>query len=125
MTEPRVFPLGDVLSVTTGRLVSRDGMDGVYRILQYLTGAPIFTHQIPDAIDHCHLPLLRQHPQLLDVAPTTNAQLADIKTWLAEQERIFGETLPVAPVEGWGHRDPIADAVEKFGPGRTVAVVLP
>lgn len=125
MTEPRDFPLSDVLTVTTGRLLSRDGVDGVYRILQFLTGAPIFTHQIPDAIDHCHLPLLRQHPQLLDVVPTTNAQLAEIKTWLTEQEHIFGETLPVAPVEGWGHRDPIAEMVEAFGADRVAPVVLP
>lgn len=120
----REFPLSDILSVTTGRLLSHDGMDGVYRILQYLTGTPIYTHQIPRAVDHCHLPLLRQHPQLLDVVPVTNAQIDAIDTWLTEQERVYGETLPVTPVEGWEHRNPIEEAVEMFGADRVIPVVI-
>lgn len=124
MTEPRDFPLSDILSVTTGRLLSRDGMDGVYRILQYLTGAPIFTHQIPDAIDLCHLPLLRQHPQLLNVVPQANAQIDAIEEWLTGQEQIFGETLEVSPIDGWVHRDPIAGMAETFGPDRVIPVVM-
>lgn len=120
----RDFPLGDILSVTTGRLLSRDGMDGVYRILQYLTGAPIMTHQIPRATDHCYLRVLEQHPQLLDVVPQTNAQIEAISEWLTEQERIYGATLPVAPIDGWVCGDPIAELAGTFGPDRVIPVVI-
>jgi hypothetical protein len=122
-TQARAFPLGDILSVTTGRLLSRDGIDGVYQILNYLTGAPVFTHQIPRAVDHCQLPLLRQHPELLDVVPQTNAEIEQIEAWLTEQEQRFGETLEVSPIDGWVHRDPIAEAVEMFGADRVIPVV--
>ena len=122
--EARDLPLADVLSVTTGRLLSRDGMAGVYRALQYLTGDPIMTHQIPRALDACCPKVLEQHPQLLDVAPGADAEGAEIGAWLTAQERRFGLTLPLAPIDGWEHRDPVAELVEMMGPERVIPVVI-
>lgn len=122
--QTRDFPLGDILSVTTGRLLSRDGMDGIYRILAYLTGDEIYTHQIPAAIDATHLGVLSQHPQLVGVTPVTNADLDDVGTWLTVQEQRFGASLPLSPVEGWGVHDPIRELVDRFGPGSVIPVVL-
>lgn len=125
MAEPRDFPLSDILTVTTGRLLSRDGIEGVYRILRYLTGDQIMTHQIPDVIDACHLPVLAQHPQLLDVVPVANADLDRIDAWLTVQESRFGSTLPLLPVEGWERRDPVGELVDKVGPVRSSAMAMP
>ena len=47
------FHIGDVISVTTGVLVSNEGIDGVQKIVSYLCGREIFTHEIPRACDLC------------------------------------------------------------------------
>lgn len=65
----RKFHISDILSVTTGRLVSLRHMDGVYDILNYLTGDDLFTHQLPRANRQC-LPWLRE--QFPDLMPDAN-----------------------------------------------------
>jgi len=57
MIEKKEFHIGDVLSITHGRLVSPRHMDGIYDILNFMTG-----DQIPRATEECREPLLRQHP---------------------------------------------------------------
>ena len=41
------FYLGDVLSVAIDRLVSLRHMDGVYDILNFMTGDDLLTHELP------------------------------------------------------------------------------
>lgn len=44
----KTFHLGDILTITTGRLVSPRHMEGVYDILNWMTGEDLLvTHQIP------------------------------------------------------------------------------
>lgn len=42
----RNFHLGDILSVTTGCLLSPRRMEGVYDILNFMTADNLFTHQL-------------------------------------------------------------------------------
>jgi hypothetical protein len=58
------YHLGDILSITTGRLVSPRHMDGVYDILNFMTGDDLYTHQLPRAADECRPYLAKQFPQL-------------------------------------------------------------
>lgn len=58
------FPLGDILSVTNGILLSPRGVEGLYDILEWMTGDEVSTHQIPRVIGECREPLLDQHPDL-------------------------------------------------------------
>lgn len=58
------FSLGDVLSITTGRLLSERRIDGVYDILNWMTGDDLFTHQLPRAGKACQPWLVEQYPQL-------------------------------------------------------------
>ena len=67
LTGTRAFSLGDVLSVTTGYLVSLRHVDGLYDILNYMTGDDLYTPQLPRALDECAGPLLTQHPDLAAV----------------------------------------------------------
>jgi hypothetical protein len=53
------FHFSDILSVTTGRLVSTRHMDGIYDILNFLTEDNLYTHQLPRAMKECE-PWLRQ-----------------------------------------------------------------
>jgi len=41
------FHISDILSITDGRLVSTRHMDGIYEILNFMTGDNLFTHQLP------------------------------------------------------------------------------
>ncbi|MGW0312033.1 DUF7736 domain-containing protein [Streptomyces flavidovirens] len=115
MKEPRSFPLADVLSVTTDCLLSRRHMDGLYSILGYMTGQDLFTHQLIAAADACKPALLAQHPDLAEVRPPADIDAPDLMAWLAEAERVHGESVMVAPLDSWRHRDPIEDACDQVG----------
>jgi hypothetical protein len=125
MTDTRPFPLADVLSVTTGKLLSRSHMDGIYEILSYMTGQSLFTHQLGDACDKAKPALLGQHPQLVDVEPPEGLDQADLMAWLIETERTHGEELQVTPLSDWEHRDPIEDLCDKVGAEKVYVVPVP
>lgn len=59
MNNPREFHLGDVLSITTGRLVSPSVMDGMYAICEHLAGEAVWTHQLPRVADEAKPALSR------------------------------------------------------------------
>lgn len=106
----RDFHLGDILSVTTGILVAPRHMDGLYELLNYMTGDNLFTHQLMRASDECKTHLLAQHPQLAEVQPGEMAAEA-VTPWLTEQVARFGEYLAVTPLAPQDHTriDPIAE----------------
>jgi hypothetical protein len=104
MTANRDFHLGDILTITTGRLVSPRHMDGVYDILNFMTGDNLFTHQLPRAADECQGLLLAQHPDLKAVeVPEEFSGKEHVEAWLAEQVALFGETRPVTPLHEDDH----------------------
>ena len=120
------FHLGDVLSITTGRLVSPRGIDGVYDILNHMTGDNLFTHQLPRASDECKPFLAKQFPQLAEInASGVNPQ--NHKTWLAEQVAKYGEEFEVEPIPADAHevKNPMVEAAEMMGgPEKVIAVVV-
>jgi hypothetical protein len=119
------FALGDVLSITTGRLVSRDHIDGVYRILNHMTGDDLYTHQLPRACDECAPVLLAQHPQLAAIEPPDEfTDATHVERWLAEQEVIYGEWLPVEPVAEGVHAriHPLEEACDMVGADKVFVV---
>lgn len=78
------FHISDVLSVTTGRLVSYRHIDGVYDILNFLTGDQLFTHQLPRAGRECEPWLRTQFPQLFPQDPTIAAALDRLDDLMAD-----------------------------------------
>lgn len=120
-----LHPLADILSITTGRLLSRQHMGGVYTILGHLTGENLMTHQLPRAADHCGPVLLEQHPQLVGVEPPQGIDAPDLMAWLLNAENQYGEMLPVQPIADWQRQDPIEELCDMVGPGRVFVVSLP
>jgi hypothetical protein len=120
------FHLGEILSVTTGRLVAPSGMAGVHALLDYMTGDTLFTHQLPRAVDHCAPALLEQHPDLVGVDLPDGVEGADpVAAWLAQQVATFGTERAVAPALGWLRKNPLTELVE-MAPGKPIiAVELP
>lgn len=120
----RQFHLGDVLSISDGRLVSPRHMDGIYEILNFMTGDNLFTHQLPRAMRECQPVLLAQHPQLAELVDAdAKLDAESVPVWLAKQVAKFGETLPVEPLAEWQHKDPLAELAE-VAPGKAVTVVV-
>lgn len=106
----REFHLGDVLSVTTGILVSPRKLDGLWELLDHMTGESLFTHQLPRAFDECAPELLCQHPDLAAVA-VPELEPEQVLGWLAEQVAVFGEYRSVRPLATDDHTriDPISE----------------
>jgi hypothetical protein len=132
MSETRDFELGDVLSVTSGRLVARRHIGALYDLLGFMTGDTLFTHQLPGASDACAPELLRQHPWLagIEVPDWSHLDRSDIEVvkaaifgWVDEMELIHGGVHKVqagAPL--WRSMDPVAELDQMAG-NRPVMVV--
>jgi hypothetical protein len=85
------FHLGDILSVTTGRLVSQRLFDGPWDLCSWMTGENLFNHQLIRAVPPCGQELLRQHPQLVGAElPDEFDGEAHVRAWLDEQVTRFG-----------------------------------
>jgi hypothetical protein len=140
------FHLGDILSVTTGRLLAvRNGktdIGGLYDILGFMTSETLFTHQLPRASDQCRPWLLAHHPQLdspemrhaiaeLGVLANTKAGKADpdklVMGWLGRMTEKYGETLVVQALPGKDEPspDPIDELAEMIGRDNVRMVVAP
>lgn len=127
------FHISDVLSVTTGRLVSTRHIDGIYDILGFLTGnTGLFTHQLPRAMDEVEPCLRSQYPQLFPDDPKMVVLLskldADVKggdqkticnSWVKAVQVTYGlpEMLNLNPMREGEHEfiNPIQELVDKIG----------
>lgn len=119
----RKFHLGDILSITTGKLVSPKGMDGIYGILNYMSGDDLFTHQLPRVSDECKPKILEQHPQLSEV-DASPVNLENYQQWLAEQVAKYGEYLEIQPLSRGSHeyKNPIEELEDKVGKEKIIVV---
>jgi len=117
------FHLGDVLSVTTGRLLSPRHMAGVYEILNHMTGDSLFTHQLPRASRECEPFLRQQFPALADET-AADVTRENHREWLAAAVVKHGEWFDVEPLPEHAHEfiDPISELAERVHPDRIFVV---
>lgn len=120
------FHLGDVLSITTGKLVSPRHIDGVYDILNWMTGDNLFTHQLPRASRECRSYLKTQFPILADEDGAGCPRSEHWKDWLDGCVKRYGEWFDVEPLPAHAHEfiDPISEAAEKIHPDRIIPITL-
>jgi hypothetical protein len=125
------FHLGDILSISTGRLVSPSHMDGIYNILNYMTQDNLFTHVLPRASDAMRPYLMEALPWLADITVADDFEFnthdtvqESVEAWLAEQVERYGAWHEV-PSPGWPKSDPIAELVDMVGADKVIAVVVP
>jgi hypothetical protein len=121
--QEKLFHLGDILSITTEKLVSPRLINGVYDILNFMTGDNLFTHQLLRACRECQPYLLEKHPQLKDVDANT-VDNGNWRKWLEEQVAVYGECLPVSPIPKSVRRriDALEELESMVGQDRIVAV---
>lgn len=111
-TLTKEFHIGDIISVITDRLVSPNHIDGVYEILNWMTGDNLYTHQLPRAGRECAPALRAQFPELARVeVPQDVRSHATLGAWLNTLERQFGATRAVKPLAPGEHTviDPITE----------------
>lgn len=144
------FHISDILSVTTGRLVSSRHMDGIYEILNFLTGDNLFTHQLPRAMRECEPWLKTQFPYLFPSNPAIQkaidgldpllaidgddreAVARTLKVWVdgirssAKFPEVLPEVLPVYEMGADMHTqiDPIEELKAMVGDKKVVTVDL-
>lgn len=121
----KLFHLGDVLSITDGRLMSPRHMDGIYDILNFMTGDNLFTHQLPRAASECQPFLLRQHPQLagVEIGEITPENFKSVLEGLCAE---YGEYLMVDALPEHAHEfiEPMSELAEKVHPDRIIKIQL-
>lgn len=101
--ETKDFPTADVLSVTTGRLVSDRGMDGLIGLVAWITN-----EEPPDAPDgnfevvwlltaaaKARDLLIWQHPWLIEALPPAGIDNSGLLDWLLAVETRRGDVLTV------------------------------
>ena len=117
------YHIGDILSITTGKLVSPRHIDGVYDILNFMTGDNLFTHQLGRGSDECRPWLKAQHPQLKSI-DTSNINPDNWQDWLLKMVDQYGEYLDVEPLPEGVHDsiDPLTE-LSRMVPEKKVVVI--
>ncbi len=106
----KTFTLGEVLTVTTGYLLSN--VDSLYSVLNYLTGSELYTHQLPRAADHARPALLEAYPELdVDVPELKTEEEVDsyLNDLLAKG---FKNEYELEPVPNFEQIDPLLELVK-------------
>ncbi|MET7746177.1 hypothetical protein [Streptomyces sp. NPDC005385] len=125
---PRAFPLADVLSVTTGRLLTRRAPSpgsALDEIFEYMTGDELAWWQAPRAADACTESFIAQHPFLADLKPpkVTNSAFgrAALVMWLVTAELKHGTTLALEPLTDWVHQSKGEELIDRIDLERLAA----
>ena len=123
MTSTKDFPTADVLSTITGRLMG--DIDGVYKVLEWMAGHPVWTHQLPRIGREAQPVLTNRQPELqraIDEAEQVNPD--NYREWLARWENRYGPTIAVPKFSADDHDpiDPMLELAEKVSPDRIVVV---
>lgn len=117
------FTTAQVVTAGTCRMVCE--IDGLYQILNFLTGDELYTHQLLRASKVCEPWLRRQFPWLV-VLDTDACNRGNWRQWLKVITDRVGEHQEVEPLpEGvWTYLDPVEEGIQMFGVDR-LAVVQP
>jgi hypothetical protein len=129
--ESKKFHIGDLLSITDGalmcpRLGNRSHpIDGVYEILNFMSGDNLFTHALPRVADECKPVLLDLYPWLAEITvPRYTGERDMEKSWDWVEDTLkpiaakYGEWHEVWPLHQEDHEvihpldEPILDGKE-------------
>ena len=120
------FHLGDVLSLTTGILLSPSGISGPHKLVEYLAGGPVWTHQIGRVAEESLPHLLKQFPWTEHITGEgiTPENYAEVMEVLVLKH---GEWLDVEPMPEGVHEviDPVSELAEIIHPEKIIVVSAP
>lgn len=127
MSDTKDFHVGDVLTITTGIMLSPRNIEGVYDILGWMTDEQLYTHQLPRVADEAKPVLLAAFPQLASaqaIAHTVNP--SNFERALDEFVRRYGEVLPVPKFAKGQHIaiGPVQELTGIPGPDKVIVVAI-
>ena len=128
--EWKEFHIGDILTITTGVMVSPEGIGGVYKILDWMTGDQLFTHQLPRASNICEPILKGLYPEIakVEIPDTSNVPEYLIPEfwmdWLSKQVEKFGEKIAVPKLITYTPIDPLEELIA-MKPNEDIILVDP
>jgi hypothetical protein len=118
--ESRSFPLADVLSVTTGLLLTRRTPSpgtALDEIFEFMTGENLAWWQAPRAADACTEAFIQQHPFLAELKPPKVTKTPIGKTtlhlWLFNAEMKYGRELTIESLTDWASQDPGQELLDR------------
>jgi hypothetical protein len=116
------FDLGTVLSVTDGHLFT--SMDNVYKILNFMTGDDLFTHQLPRAMDECAPEIMKQYPMLSEFK-TNSGTIENVESVLKQAVETYGNEFEIEPLANNEHKiiDPLVEAQSMLG--KNTKIIIP
>lgn len=144
--ETKRFDLRDILTVTTGRLLTKatpdgfNGIDKLYAILDWMTGDEVFTHQLGRFSKECKPYLLQWFPELaqadgrldrldeLVAADLTKQKQEAVSTWLTELKAMFPALkdvyeVPKIPRDDHDVIDPLTELIDMRGSDNDIIVI--
>lgn len=121
--ETKEFATCDVLSTVTGTLIGK--IDGVYEVLNWMTGESVYTHQIPRISREAVPVLVARHPalhQAIDEAAQVNRE--NWQQWRQTWEDRYGPTIAVPKFNAGAHEriDPLSELAEKVHPDKIITI---
>jgi hypothetical protein len=107
MTETKNIHIGDILSIITGKLVSKDHIGGVYNICDWMTNTANMTHQLPRVMDEIKPQLQEDFPELtyIDVPADEITDQESCNSWLDSLAEEYGTHREVRRLEEGKHED--------------------
>jgi len=129
MLDREAFSIAAVLSCVTGRLMTAkepgNGIEGVYEVLNYMTGESVYTHQLPRICREAVPVILALHPtlqQAIDEADQVTP--ANWREWLSTWEDRYGPTIAVPKFTPAEHEsiDALSELAEMVHPDNIVVV---
>ena len=122
ITETRDFPLSGILGVTTGRLMGDIGE--LYEVLGFMTGGPVWTHELPAAARLAAPEIARQHPDLPTEADDIGVtDQATAYAYLASAIEKYGATRTLTPIPDYTRtKSPVETAIDMMGENRVIEV---
>lgn len=123
MNETRQFHLGDILSITTGRLVSPNRIKGVRNIVNYMCRDSFSTYQLSRASKECEPYLLEAFPHFADI-DIRFVNVDNWEDWLGELVILCGEFHAVRPIHQEDHEviDPLEELASMVDESKIMVV---
>lgn len=118
----QMFDLGTVLSITSGKLLT--SIDNVYKILNFMTGDSLYTHQLPRAGRQCEGPIKALYPKLVTLSAKAESEVTteNWKTWLANAVEEHGDEFDIVPLLMYTKREPLSELAEMVDPDKIIVV---
>lgn len=115
------FPTLAIISVTSGRLLTRpnsegNGIEQIYELLGWMTDDTPFTHQLPRFADECKPWLLRWYPELAGLQEEIDAccDAGEVEALANDLDNRFGKMLAVSKLSKDAHetKHPLEELID-------------